>query len=299
MKRTIIVIVLLIICCLVVSCDNGESSGKQRSKSEETSENNGKKKENAATPTLNPTNTPTPTPQAHYFGNRTTQYDETNSRHQVFWSFSETEDGENIRQDATIHIVITNDNGEQVYKGDHKVTSANYSMWNSTLMGTRLLGCIYIKDSEISQGTTQKGVLTISAELSSGTYWDESKIQISNLPVKPLQLSLPTVPITLTEYKYNGKVATKIEIQEISYENDWRLSYKLTVKMTQNTKGNDSSDYCHITYKLKNSKGIIVDSGMWSIGRMSVGDTIISTEYISVDIDLNESYVLELLDYKP
>lgn len=284
MKRIIVIVLLLLICCMSVSCDKEEKSD-----GEQQSTDKGKKEE--------PSNTPIP--QARYFGNRLVQYDEENACHQILWGFSETENGETIRQNATIHLVITNDNGEQVYKKNHKVTEANYSVWNSNLMGSKLLGCIYVKDSEITPGSTEKGVLTISAELSNGSYWKEDTLKISNLPVKPLQLSLPTLPLTVTKYKYSGGVSTKVEVQKITYEYDRRLTFSLTVKMIENAKGNDSMDYCDITYKLKDSKGVIVSSGTWLVGQMSVGDTIVENETVYVDLDLNESYVLELFDYKP
>ena len=228
------------------------------------------------------------------------QYEEENSWHQVFFSFSVTEDGELIRQEAIIHLSITNDDGVQVYKGDHNVTDKDYSMWTSTFRGTQLLGCIYIKDSEITQGTKSSGVLTISAELKDGSYWAEDRLQISDLPVLPLQITIPQAPLTLKEYDYNGKTARKMEINDISYEvSDWgTLTVIFTVKMLENKNGKNSSDYCYFGYKLKNSAGVIIDSGTCIAGPLLVGEAIKEEEYMGSELDRGESYTLEFYDYK-
>ena len=308
MKRLLLFLTLIVMLVMLVACgdldtpDGRSSRGDEKEESEKDNES-----KETATPTITEkskataTPTPTPIPQAQYFGNRMTQYEEENSWHQVFFSFSVTEDGENIRQKATIHISISNDDGELVYRGDHEVTESDYSMWSSTVMGSRLLGCIYIKDSEITPGSTASGVLTISAELSNGSYWDEDKIQISHLPLKPLQLTVPSAPVTVKEYDYNGKTAKKMEIDSVSYElSDWGyLTVSFTVTLKENSNGKSASDYCYFGYKLKNSAGVIVDSGMCFVGPLSVGDKKLEEQYIGTNIDRNEAYSLEFYDYKP
>ena len=306
MKRLIVFVVLSLICMIAVSCGDADEPAR-RSHRDDTGEEESRSEEERSTKPTNtpkPTSTPrptnTPTPRAEYFGNRSVQYEEENAWHQVFFSFSETENGELIRQDAIIHITITNDDGEVVYKGDHNVTSSDYSMWTSTYRGTQLLGCIYIKDAVITQGAKASGILTISAELSDGSYWTEDRLQITNLPVKPLQLVLPTTPVTVKEYGYNGKTAKKMEIKDISYEcSDWNaLTVTFTVKLLENTNGKSTSDYCIFGYKLKNAGGVIVSSGICSVGPLSVGDSILAKEYIGTELDRNETYSLEFYDYK-
>ena len=309
MKKIQIVMLMILLCLMLTACGDSDEPSRRTSRgddSEESDSESGKKTDKKATDTPTPTNTPKPTPtntpkpSAQYFGNRSVQYEEENSWHQVFFSFSVTEDGELIRQEAIIHLSITNDDGVQVYKGDHNVTDKDYSMWTSTFRGTQLLGCIYIKDSEITQGTKSSGVLTISAELKDGSYWAEDRLQISDLPVLPLQITIPQAPLTLKEYDYNGKTARKMEINDISYEvSDWgTLTVTFTVKMLENKNGKNSSDYCYFGYKLKNSAGVIIDSGTCIAGPLSVGEAIREEEYMGSDLNRGESYTLEFYDYK-
>ena len=327
MKKIQIGFIMILLCLMLVACGDSDEPTRRTSRgddSEETDSESGKKgdkdtdekstdtTEKTRKPKLTPTNTPKPTPtntpkptstpkpSAEYFGNRSVQYEEENSWHQVFFSFSVTEDGELIRQDAIIHLAITNDDGVQVYKGDHSVTDKDYSMWSSTFRGTQLLGCIYIKDSEITQGTKSSGVLTIWAELKDGSYWNEERLQISDLPVLPLQITIPQAPVTLKEYGYDGKTARKMEIVDISYEvSDWgTLTVSYTVKLLENKNGKSSSDYCYFGYKLKNSDGVIIDSGMCMAGPLAVGEAKREESYMGSDLDRGESYTLEFYDYK-
>lgn len=309
MRKLQIFLVTFLLCLILTACGDSDEPSRRASRDNDSEASDADTEEKAgekATKPPLPTNTPkpkptnTPKPSAHYFGNRSVQYEEENSWHQVFFSFSVTEDGELIRQDAVVHISITNDDGVQVYQGDHSVTDKDYSMWNSAFRGTQLLGCIYIRDSEITQGTKSSGVLTISAELKDGSYWTEERIPISDLPVRPLQITIPQAPVTLKEYDYNGKTARKMEITDISYEvSDWgTLTVSFTVKLLENKNGKSSSDYCYFGYKLKNSSGVIIDSGTCYVGPMAVGEAMKQEAYMGSDLDRSESYTLEFYDYK-
>ena len=51
-----------------------------------------------------------------------------------------------------------------------------------------------------------------------------------------------------------------------------------------------------IGYKLKNSAGIIVDSGSFYISPTTTGETAINSTYINGRLSMQESYTLELLN---
>ena len=54
-----------------------------------------------------------------------------------------------------------------------------------------------------------------------------------------------------------------------------------------------TSKYVHIGYKLKNTSGIIVDSGTIGVSQSDTGDVSL-TEMIFFDLNMKETYTLEL-----
>ncbi len=262
-------------------------------------------KKPTATPTSKPKPTATPVPviSPDYIGNRTTDYDSANERHRVFWSFSVGEGDNYIKADATIHIKIKNNNDEIVFKRDFNVTEKHYTTWTNNFWDSdRLLGCLYIKDTEIEKGTTDSGKIFISADAGT-SHFSEDSINISNLPIKDFDITIPDLPCEVKEYDYKGKISKKGEIQDFEISvgyvrNDGKISanYNIKYKMTYNADGKNKTDYAHIGYKIKDSEGVVIASSSILVGEMSEGETIKENGYISGDFILGEKYTVEFYD---
>ncbi len=84
--------------------------------------------------------------------------------------------------DATVEMVIKNADGEQVYSGTHKVTSADYGEWyNST--EEWIAAAVYIPVSAISEGSTPYG--TLYYVVTAGSVYFEYSVDVNGeLPVK-------------------------------------------------------------------------------------------------------------------
>ncbi len=86
---------------------------------------------------------------------------------------------------------------------------------------------------------------------------------------------------------------TDIEVETtVHYNGTASAKIYLTVTMLENY-SSSTSHYSHVGYKLKDSNGVIVDSGNASINPMAVGETSKDNIYIN-NLDANESYTLEL-----
>lgn len=111
-----------------------------------------------------------------------------------------------------------------------------------------------------------------------------------------LVINLPSVPATINNYGYNNVLKTQISVEELSYETkiynsgDATVTLKLKVKMLKNNE-NATSVSTSIGYKLKDSDGIIVDSGTIYISQMAVGESCLADK-LFFDLDPNETYTL-------
>ncbi|MGN0640274.1 MAG: hypothetical protein ACI4JT_04905 [Oscillospiraceae bacterium] len=238
----------------------------------------------------------------NFMGNRTVQYTEAQKSHQAFWSFAETQDGEYISADALIMIKIVNENGETVYDQTHQVDESFYATYTNPYWDKpRYLGCINISQSDITKGTISKGVLYISASTPDGEFWEPYEVSITNLPLMDFNMTLPSMPVTISNFTYSGKLERKIEVQNIdyTYEDNYNgtvtLELNIKAKMTYNNSGNTHSDISKIGYKIKDSEGFVVDSGTILLDPMCVGD-MIKEEKSVYSLKLGETYTLELID---
>ncbi|MCR5376186.1 MAG: hypothetical protein K6E71_05510 [Lachnospiraceae bacterium] len=283
MRRLLLLLTMVICCICLAACDFGDDLfGKRGSYDEELKL------------------TPTPTGPADHFGNKSVQYEKENARYKVSFSFFVTKAGKYVPQEATIHLAITNDEGEVVYRKDHEVTERDYGTPNSSSVGVLLLGSIYVKSDEITPGLSTNGTMAISAELPNGNRWDEERLWIYDLPLKQLQISMPATPLTVTEYDYHGNVERRAEVLSVDYEaSEYGLvNIKTTVKLIENNDKYSATGYFKMNFKLKNTSDVIVQSGVLIVGPMAIGDTMLGNQMIAYDLDRNEEYTLELVDYR-
>ncbi|MBQ5825460.1 MAG: zinc ribbon domain-containing protein [Clostridia bacterium] len=235
-----------------------------------------------------------------YISDRTVDYDSTNKYHRVFFGLKDANLNYVSAKKGTATITIENTAGEVVYSKNVPFTSSDFTSWTNRYWdSSRYLACIYIKDSELTKGSSDEGTLTISVEADGATFTPTS-MGVYDLPTKNLTINLPSTPKTFSDYGYSKELEAIVRVDEITYKsnvydyNDVTVTFSFVTTMTYNSTPGVSK-YVHIGYKLKNSKGIIVDSGTINVSQSDTGDTSL-TEKLVFDLSMQETYTLELID---
>ena len=111
-------------------------------------------------------------------------------------------------------------------------------------------------------------------------------------------IKVPSTPITLSEY-YNGKLQRTVAINDIEinmYHISSEVYVRFLVTKTYDVNGNSSDDMGNFTWKLYNSKGVVVSSGIGYSSAILVGET--SENIISFIVpEAWEEYRLEFNNY--
>ncbi len=234
--------------------------------------------------------------EAAYIGNRSVQYDDAKKCQRVFFGFYASENSEPMKQEADISVEITNDDGTKVYSDTIHVDETNYTEWTNAISGNRTLGSVEIPDSKIVKGTVATGTLSLNAVLPSGNTFEPEKLLVYNLPLLDLSVKVPDLPITITNFGWEGNPEKTGELQKIEFNYDYACEVTAVLKLLSNENGETSSDYFYVPYKIKDKDGIVVDSGQLFFGPLSVGDTAKVNTY-SGNLKLGEDYVIEFSDY--
>ena len=237
--------------------------------------------------------------EASYIGNRTVQYNDAEKEYTVFFGFynSESTDAESVKQEADISVRIVNDDGAEVYSGTTHVDESNYGEWENNFWKTsKVLGTVVIDSDSIEKGTTENGTLYLGATLPSGAGFEEEKLTVYSLPLMDVSVKAPDLPLTINSYDYNGELEMTATIDKLEFKYEYSCELEYTLTLTSNTNGENSDDYFHVPYKVKDADGIVVDSGDLFAGPLSVGDTVKETTYLG-NVKLGENYTIEFSDY--
>ncbi len=118
----------------------------------------------------------------HYISDRDVQYDDIRKRHELFFGFKNINEEYITAESGTVTVRITNTAGEEVYNGTINFTSANFvNCTNPSWDTEKLLAVVYINEADIKMGSSDRGLLAISA-VADGFNFDEKEIKIYNLP---------------------------------------------------------------------------------------------------------------------
>ena len=241
---------------------------------------------------------PTFAPTVKYLTDRSVQFNEQDDDYVLLFGLKDEKE-EYVSSKGTVSVTITDTTGNELYNKDISFYDSDFSSWSSKLNPTaRYLCGIHIMASEISGSASSSGTLSFSVELDDGVSFDSSNLNITNLKQKDIDIQLPALPQSIINYNYSNEVEDVVEVTDIEietkvfYDGSASIQVHLTVGMLENN-STSTSHYSHVGYKLKDSNGVIVDSGNAFINPMAVGETSKDTFYIS-NLDANESYVLEL-----
>lgn len=172
-----------------------------------------------------------------------------------------------------VEIIITNDNGEAVYKAIKKVSSSDFTTWSNAYGKSWFAAAVYVDYDEIEAGSNKKGKLSFRVYNDYVSFAEESFSLYDPLPVKKSSVVLPSLPATIHDYGIWDDIDTTVIITNITYEIDEDdLVLYFTGEKTYDSKGNSYSRSCQVGWKLYDSENYIVDSGTFFSPQIAVGE---------------------------
>ena len=196
------------------------------------------------------------------------------------------QNGNIFKGTVLLSILIKNNNGEIVYEKKINVEPSSDNYYE----------CL-IQKKDILSSKTYSGKLTFDV-IYDGEICLSGEKSISDLPLVPLDITLPTPPLTISYRGFSTVVICKISDiwVESTHTSSGEYAYVyLDIQKTYDSKGDNYSRSCCIGYKLYDSKGYVVESGTCYSTNIKVMEKAICKINFYY-LDLNETYRLELLD---
>ena len=244
------------------------------------------KKTTTTTKKTTTTATTKKTPNVEFISDRTIYYEDDGGYHCFCFALLD-EDQNYLKVAATVKIRIVNDLGVEVYNKTVKVTSSNYSTWTDGVVRAS----IYIYDNEIVPGATEDGKFYYQVTASDGSQFSEYSLDVDDLPIKKTTVIIPSLPVTVNSSK------TSTKIINVTYElNTSSITLKITGEKLYDCDGVNYSRACAVRYKVYDSEGYIVDSGIYYTDALKVGDKFKNDEEtIYFDVVPGETYTIEFI----
>jgi hypothetical protein len=123
--------------------------------------------------------------------------------------------------------------------------------------------------------------------------FEKEEISIDVLPVKPISISMPSLPLTVRGYSYDSSIETSIRIDSITYERVYEdsLYIYLAGEKIFDINGKNGDSWCTFDWKLYDSEGYLIDKGTFYTDSLSVGDKFKEESiFIADGIKSGESY---------
>ena len=198
---------------------------------------------------------------------------------------------------GTVEIRIVNDVGETVYEAIRLFTESDFSTWTQGDIKEYFYASIYIAPDEISAGLSEKG--TVYFTVYGDTFsFEEEKINVVELPVKPISISFPGLPLTVHSYGYDSSIETTVRIDKITYERAYEDSLYIYFAGEKifDINGKNGDSWCSFEWKFYDSEGYLIDKGTFYTDSLSVGDKF-KEKYIFIadGIKTGESYRLVIV----
>lgn len=234
------------------------------------------------------------TPQ--YIGQRSVDWVDAEKGWRVFWAFYEKENSqEELKADATILVSIKDENGNVLLDKQYEVTESDYGRWSNAISGEHILGSVFIPISDLEKGTSEYGYLSLGASVGGGEF-DPVDLSVYNLPLMDMDIDIPELPLTVTEYDYYDAPEKTIQINKVDVEYDYGCELSVTFTLLDHKDGSNVEDYCEFSYRITDDDGLVVTSGNIFSNKIRVGDTT-KEEIYAYDLELGKHYTLEFSDY--
>lgn len=226
------------------------------------------------------------------------QYNEGTKYYSVFFALL-TESDRYVSADVDVDIRIVNDNNEEVYRGSHSVTKNDFGYYSSQVAGEQYLANLRIPAADISAGTSANGKVYLTVYKGETLRFDEVNCEaLYCLPVKDVQLIADGLPQEINVKGYDGKVESKIKIEEVQYTYDKEFTSQLKITVTGiKTYGSANFAYDMVSYKIYDSNNYMIDSGNLYLSFLSQNDKFKDDSIVVYDVVPGETYTIKFSEY--
>lgn len=168
-----------------------------------------------------------------------------------------------IAADVDIDIRIVNDAGEEVYSATKSVTSEDFGDYESEAAGKQYLANVRIPASDIKSGKSNNGTVYLTLYKGDAVRFDEVNCTaLYCLPVADVNLSAEGLPVEIKVKGYDGSTESVLKITDVSYVYEKEYTSQLKITFSGQKIDGNSSSYDIISYKLYDSDGYLIDSGI-------------------------------------
>lgn len=210
--------------------------------------------------------------------------------------------GKFISANVDVDIRIMNDQNEEVYSGTKSVTKNDFGYYSSENAGEQYLANVRITAADIATGKSTKGTVYLKVRQGNVALFDEVNCTaLYCLPVSDVKLTTEKLPFVVALKGYDGKVESKIKIERVDYIFDKLITpqLKITISGTKTFQASNSmytSMYDTMYYKLYDSGGYMVKSGMITLRSVGQGDKFKNDATVIYDITPGDTYTLKITD---
>lgn len=226
------------------------------------------------------------------------QYNEGTNDYSVFFALL-TKAGRYTSADVDVDIRIVNDDGVEVYNATHTAGKDDYDYYTSQIAGEQYLANIRIPASKIAAGTNSSGKVYLRIYKGDSLLFDEVNCNaLYCLPILDVKLITEGLPVEINVKGYNGKVESKIQVENVTYLYDKDYTSILKIAFTgAKTFGVAGSLYDIISYKIYDSQGYVVDSGNVYLSNLVEGDKFKDDTIVVYDVTPGETYTIKFFEY--
>lgn len=225
------------------------------------------------------------------------QYNEGTNDYSIFFGLFDA-NGRAISAGVDVDIRIVNDRNEEVYRVTKSVTSSDFDYYTSQVAGDQYLAEIRIPKDDINLGKSVTGTVYLTVYKANQVYFDEVNCSAYGLPVLDIKLDVNSLPVEINSNGYYGGTGSKIRIEKVSYTYESNYMPLMTITLYgQKTYGSSTSRFDMFSYKLFDSEGYMVNSGIVSLNSLSQGDKFKDDSIVVYDLVPGETYTLQFLAY--
>ena len=228
----------------------------------------------------------------------TFQFNERTNDYSLFFALLNDKQ-EYMSADVDVDIRIVDESGNELYKATRAVTDRDFGYYSTIGAGEQFLAHLRIKASEIAKGTSASGTVYITV-YNETIRFDEVNCSAFNcLPVKDLVLMVDQLPTEVNVKDYRGALQSIIKIEKVTYTFDLGGFHSLSVTIygTKTYASGDKNSYDKIKYKLFDSAGYLVDSGMVMLDSLDSGEKFKDDSITIYDIVPGETYTIQFVEY--
>lgn len=166
---------------------------------------------------------------------------------------------------------------------------SDFGYYSSKNDGEQFLANVRIKSSEIKEGTSVSGKVFLKVYKNDVVRFDEVNCTaLFCLPIKDVSVVVEELPIEISVKGYDGKVESKIKIEEVSYSFDKSLMTQLKITIMETKTFGTNSSYDIISYKLYDSNGYVADTGNIYLSSLSNGSSCAARNLLRIVTHFDE-----------